>query len=236
MKVLSYNVKGLQLDRDAVVEVIRAAAPDVLLLQEAPRGPWGPRRTRQLARDAGLVAVVAGLRGRGAAIAVCPELLPHVAQARGVAIESRLARFRRGWPTPRGYAVVRLGAPGQEPTTYASVHMSALPAQRARHLPTYQRLVAADAGRLVLGGDLNENPGGPTWRALCPPLRDASPESTARTMPARTPRHRLDAFLVGPQIGAARVDVLDGPLVERASDHRPVLMTLTEPSHTSLRA
>src|SRR5699024_2329497 len=99
VKVLSYNVKGLQVDRDAVVEVIRAAAPDVLLLQEAPRGPWGPRRTRQLARDAGLVAVVAGLRGRGAAIAVRPALLPHVAQARGVAIESRLARFRRGWPT-----------------------------------------------------------------------------------------------------------------------------------------
>ncbi|SFF22131.1 Metal-dependent hydrolase, endonuclease/exonuclease/phosphatase family [Flavimobilis marinus] len=233
MRVLSYNVKGLQLDRDAIVAVIRSADPDVLLLQEAPRGPWGPRRTRRLARDVGLVAVVAGWRGRGAAIAVRPELAPHVAQARGVVIESRLARFRRGWPTPRGYAVVRLRAPGQEPTTFASVHMSALPAQRARHLPAYRRLVGTGAERLVLGGDLNENPGGPTWVALCPPLRDASPDNTDKTMPARTPRHRLDAFLVGPQIAPGHVAVLGGALVERASDHRPVLMTLTEPPHTS---
>ena len=234
MRVLSYNVKGLQLDREALVEVIAAAAPDVLLLQEAPRGPLGGRRTRALARDVGLVAVVAHRRGRGAAIALRPELLPRVLDARGVVLESRLARFRRGWPTPRGYAVVQLASPhGEAPTTIASVHMSAIPAQRARHLPAYRALVARGPGRLVLGGDLNENPGGPTWRALCPPLRDASPDLTDRTMPARNPRSRLDAFLVGPGITVASVVVLGGERVERASDHRPVLMTLTEPPHTS---
>src|SRR5690554_4089411 len=143
VRLLSYNVKGLQLDRQALVQVIRAAAPDVLLLQEAPRGPLGGRRTRGLAREVGLVAVVAHRRGRGAAIAVRPELLPHVLDARGVVLESRLARFRRGWPTPRGYAVVRLASPhGGEPTTIVSVHMSAIPAQRARHLPAYRALVA----------------------------------------------------------------------------------------------
>ena len=228
---MTYNLKALQLDGAAARRVVRAEAPDVLLLQETPRWLRGRRRTRTFARDVGLVVVAGGVAGRGAAIAVAPRLLPHVIEGRGVAIETRLVRFRRGRPTPRGYALARLARSprgwGDGGTlALVSVHLSALRPQRERHVPLYADLVAREAPDVVLGGDLNENPRGPSVQALQPPLRDADPEQP-HTEPVDAPRTRLDGFLVGASVVVHGVSVPAGPDVLVASDHRPAVLELS---------
>lgn len=233
LRVMTYNVKFLHLDAAAAARVVRAQAPDVLLLQETPRWLLGRRRTREFARAVGLEVVAGGIAGRACAIAVAPHLLAHVVEGRGVAFEPRRARFRRGWPTPRGYALVRLArhapvrssAPGRDNLTLVSVHFSALPAPRARHVPVFRALAARESPHLVIGGDLNENPRGPSVVALQPPLRDAD-VNQAPTQPVSTPRSRLDGFLVGDAVNVESVRVPGGPDVLAGSDHRPAVADL----------
>ncbi|QIK84433.1 endonuclease/exonuclease/phosphatase family protein [Sanguibacter sp. HDW7] len=241
---MTYNLKSLALDAAAARRVVRAEAPDVLLLQETPRWLLGRRRTRAFARSVGLEVVAGGIAGRACAIAVAPHLLTQVVEGRGVAIEPRWVRFRTGWPTPRGYAYVRLARGGTLPgrvadapspaseqpaagevLTLVSVHLSAQRPSRAIHVPVYRALAAREAPDVVVGGDLNENPRGPSVLALQPPLRDAD-ASQAPTEPADVPRTRLDGFLVGDTVTVRSVRVPDGPDVLVGSDHRPAVLEL----------
>lgn len=254
LRVMTYNIKFLALDAAAARRVVRAEAPDVLLLQETPRWILGRRRTRAFARSVGLEVVAGGIAGRACAVAVAPHLLTQVVEGRGVAFEPRWVRFRKGWPTPRGYAYVRLArrvvdgasgadASGTEPSgtdvprpgtrgarpddalTLVSVHFSAQPPSRALHVPVYRALAAREAPDVVIGGDLNENPRGPSVVALQPPLRDADP-AQAPTQPVDAPRSRLDGFLVGDTVTVRSVHVPDGPDVLVGSDHRPAVLEL----------
>ncbi len=236
LRVLTYNIKSLTLDWSAARRVVTDATPDVVLIQEAPRWLTGPRRMRRFARECGLHVVVGGWRGRGTAILLRPALLPRLAAAQAVAVESRFARFHRGWPTARGYVLVRIAPPGNTPSsagprtpdvlTLVSAHFSADAAARARHRRVYRDLVLLEAPALVLGGDLNENPRGPSISALIPPLRHADPEQ-GPTSPVREPRTRLDAFLVGDAVAVGSAEVLQGPDVLTGSDHRPVVITVS---------
>lgn len=232
LRVMTYNIKFLALDAAAARRVVRAEAPDVLLLQETPRWVLGRWRTRAFARSVGLEVVAGGIAGRACAVAVAPHLLTQVVEGRGVAFEPRWVRFRRGWPTPRGYAYVRLARRGSEgPSgaddvlTLVSVHFSAQPPSRALHVPVYRALAAREAPDVVVGGDLNENPRGPSVVALQPPLRDADP-AQAPTQPVDAPRSRLDGFLVGDTVTVRSVHVPDGPDVLVGSDHRPAVLEL----------
>ena len=232
LRVMTYNIKFLALDAAAARRVVRAEAPDVLLLQETPRWVLGRWRTRAFARSVGLAVVAGGIAGRACAVAVAPHLLTQVVEGRGVAFEPRWVRFRTGWPTPRGYAYVRLARRGAEgPSgpddvlTLVSVHFSAQPPSRALHVPVYRALAAREAPDVVVGGDLNENPRGPSVVALQPPLRDADP-AQAPTQPVDAPRSRLDGFLVGNTVTVRSVHVPDGPDVLVGSDHRPAVLEL----------
>lgn len=236
LRILTYNIKSLNLDGAAARRVVEGAAPDFVLVQESPRWLTGPGRMARFARHCGLQVVAGGWRGRGSAILGRPELAGRVVEAGAVPFECRLARFHRGWPTARGYTFVRIApdapegsAPGfagagcEHVLTLVSVHFSADGAARARHRPIYRELVEREAQGLVIGGDLNENPRGPSISALIPPMRHADPRQ-GPTSPVDVPHVRLDAFLVGPGVETGSARVLDGPDVKIGSDHRPVLI------------
>jgi endonuclease/exonuclease/phosphatase family metal-dependent hydrolase len=81
---------------------------------------------------------------------------------------------------------------------------------------------------VVVAGDLNERPDGPSWERL----REAGfvdhGDREWRTFPADRPDRRIDALLVR---GGARVPHHGDPgvpeeLLAAASDHRPVLAVL----------
>ncbi|NTW40855.1 MAG: hypothetical protein HGA44_13405 [Cellulomonadaceae bacterium] len=256
LRVMTFNVRQLRDDRSAVVAVLRDAAPDVVAIQEPPRGPWGPFRLRSVARAAGLRVAVSGRGARTTALLVRPGLpvagarsvrlpaapAPAVHAARPPAVPSGRA------PTAPSAGAPTAGTPTEPPTLtpvrrrpavkrgfalaevagvrVVSVHLGLDPTERAMHVGLLLAELGASDAPCVVAGDLNERPGGASWRRLLAGLRDAAPH-VGPTFPAVSPAHRIDAVLVA---GGLRVDsarVVAGESTQRASDHLPVVVDLT---------
>jgi len=220
VRLLTWNVHGLRGDRQAMARVLRSARPDVVCLQEAaPRFRPTPRLAG-LARASGLLYVAGGAASAGTAL-LCSD--------RTAVDRTRAFRLPvRGWRAPRRGAVVAVAAvAGESRVAVACVHLPLDAAARLDHARRVRDLVTPIGLPAVIAGDLNEAPGGPCWLAFAPLALDPWPDA-ARTFPARGPRHRIDAVLVGEALRARpdpgwRMDVDD---VMRASDHLPVLAVL----------
>ncbi|NLF05216.1 MAG: endonuclease/exonuclease/phosphatase [Actinomycetales bacterium] len=219
LRVVSFNLLRLTMDADAAARVVRAADPDVLGVQEPPRGPWGRVRLRRFARAAGLRVVLAGRGARTTALLAAPRVLP----AHDVAV-LRLrwwgSRLVRRWWARRGVVMARVAG-----LHVVVVHLALDAPERLRHTDEILAALATREGPTVVLGDLNEPPTGPVWARLAPALTDAAPDG-APTFPATSPRHRIDAVLVSPGVMVREVSVLDGPDVLVASDHLPLVADL----------
>lgn len=227
LRVLSYNVKGLAVDRSAVLGVLLESGADVVAIQEPPRRLTGRRRMRRLAADAGMVCLVPGGGPVGSfttAILVAPHVAERVVRVVGRPLPWKwwYRRARLVWPTRRGYALVDLGG-----AVVLCVHLGLDPRERADHVATLLDVVRdAGAERCVLVGDLNEPPDGPSWTGLGALLRDAAAGSTDRTFSVARPRRRIDGVLVGEGVDVERVETLTTDAALRGSDHFPLVADL----------
>ncbi|NED82385.1 endonuclease/exonuclease/phosphatase family protein, partial [Streptomyces sp. SID11233] len=68
VRVLSYNIRSMRDDTAALGRVIRACAPDLVLIQEAPRFFRWRKALSRLARSAGLVTLAGGATAAGPAL------------------------------------------------------------------------------------------------------------------------------------------------------------------------
>jgi endonuclease/exonuclease/phosphatase family metal-dependent hydrolase len=213
---MTYNVRQLRDDRPAVVRVLCAADPDVVAIQEPPRGLSGRRRMRRVAREAGLVPVVSGGGARTTALLVRPGLA--VTTRRGRRLPWRPGRVRRG------IAVADVAG-----LRVVSVHLGLSSAERPRHLVRILPLVLASGGAGgVIAGDLNEQPGGPSWRRLQSHLHDLA-AAAGPTYPAGAATKRIDAVLGTRGLTASLARVVDDKDTRRASDHLPVVVDVRWP-------
>ena len=206
---MSYNVRQLKDDRAAVVAVLRSCAPDVVALQEPPRGPLGRLRLRRLAEEAGLVPVVSGGGARTTALLARPEVA--LTSAHGLRLPWRPGRVRRGLSVAEtaGLRII-------------SVHLALSGHERSGQIVRIMPLVAA-APSCVLLGDLNELPGGPSWRRLGMQLRDLAAHA-GPTSPATAPARRIDAVLGSRGVTASGARVVTDEAARSASDHLPVVV------------
>ncbi|ROP45701.1 endonuclease/exonuclease/phosphatase family protein [Pseudokineococcus lusitanus] len=225
LRVLTWNVHGLRAGADAVAGVLRDAGCDVALLQEGPRGPRTLPRAADLARRAGMLVGAAGRPAAGAVVLVAARLDVLAAAATELPV--------RGLRMPvRGSATALVAPPGGAPVVVSSAHLGLSEDERADHVRRLQPLPDDVVGRApgavprVVGVDLNERPGGPSWSTLLPDAEDcwavAGRDGDGATYPAARPRQRIDALLVR----GARVLATTVPAVDGASDHRPVVADL----------
>lgn len=232
IRVLSYNIKELKVDADAVRAVLRESGADVVAIQEATRHPTGRRRMHRLAQSVGMTCAVAGGGPFGSfttALFVRPNLAGRVVRASGRPLPWKwwYRRARLVWPTRRGYAVVDTGD-----LAVVSVHLGLDPRERADHCRRLQTVVERlGPERCVVVGDLNEPPDGPAWAMLGEHLRDAAlevqdPAAVQPTFSVARPRRRIDAVLVGADVEVVRVETVRSPAAMRGSDHFPVLAEL----------
>ena len=218
VRVMTYNIRLGGRNRPALREVVRAARPDVLLVNESPKAPllWRSR-CRSLAREWGM-GYVAGGRDAGSNLVLVSDRV-EVVSARAGVIRQRLGQPRRG-------VVSAQLSVGGRPLGVVGCHLSLARAQRLREVDAV--IAAADGldGVVVVGGDLNEPAGGPVWDRL----RRAGfvDRGASATFPARQPLERIDALLVRP--GGVRLNHFAArspeALLATASDHRPVLADL----------
>jgi len=238
LKLATYNIKGLKIDREAVVQVLRDIDADVVAIQEVPR--WLRQRSRfeTMARDAGMRIMVHGGYPRGGvttALLVRPEIASRV-RTRGYKVMPLdpwrwFAVWRHSFilPSRRGFSFIDLGD-----YVVFSVHLGLSAAERAVHRNILLNYVDAHGHeRAVVTGDINETPDGDSWHSLGRRLRDAltcvtSNDTSAEyfTFSATRPGRRIDAVFVGSNIRVFDVHVPHTDATARASDHLPIVAEL----------
>ena len=219
LRVLSYNVRSLRDDPAAVARVIRAADPQVALIQEAPRFWRWRTACAALARQAGLVLVTGG-RTSGANL-VLSSLAVEVLATHEISLSAQPKLHLRG----AAMAVLRLS--GGE-FAVAGTHLDLVESARLTHL---DELAAVLADRLpdvplLLGGDLNAVPGSATWQRLTGFGADvfaAVGQGDGFSYSAVEPVRRIDGLFADPRLRPLSAQVLDSADVRIGSDHRPLL-------------
>jgi endonuclease/exonuclease/phosphatase family metal-dependent hydrolase len=228
MRVLSYNVHRWGDDREALARVVKACAPDVALIQEAPTW-WGTRRKREaMAASCGLRYVAAAARN---AILVAdgtdftepqhwPVWRPFV-RRRLRLIATQLPGGTVGGRMELGGAEIALVV------CHLGLHI------RGRRHELNQVLAGCRSfGRpYLLAGDLNEEPGGWVWDRLAEEgLTDLGIDA-GPTFHSHNPVKRIDGALISAGLGGRLIplDSIDGitrPDLAAASDHLPMLVEL----------
>jgi endonuclease/exonuclease/phosphatase family metal-dependent hydrolase len=221
LRVMTYNIlQGGGRRGAALAEVVRAVAPDVLLVTECPKTPVvSQRRARAMAEEWGLRWVVGG-RDAGANM---------IAVSERVSVKSASAHVLRQPPflPRRGLAVAQLRFDGR---IFGAVACH-LPLSRARRSQDVHRLLERTQvlrGPVILGGDLNEPPDGPSWRSLRKAGYVDHGSDKWLTYPSDMPARRIDAILLrgtGTVVHHGDPGAPEAPQVA-ASDHRPVLAVL----------
>ncbi|MCA2212461.1 endonuclease/exonuclease/phosphatase family protein [Jidongwangia harbinensis] len=223
LRVLNYNIHSLRDDRTALAGLVRDLAPDVLIVQEAPRRFRWRQKCAALAGDFGMVVAAGGLPSLGNLLLV--SLRVRVLDTWCLRYPLTPGRHMRG-------AAFLRGAVRGATFTVSGSHLATDPAERPNQAALWKAALSAAPGPLIAGGDLNEGPGGGAWRTVADGLVDAAgtgPDAPA-TYPASLPRLRLDALFVTPDVTVEKYEVIDSDQARRASDHLPVIADVLLPS------
>ncbi|MBB5931722.1 endonuclease/exonuclease/phosphatase family protein [Streptomyces echinatus] len=231
IRVLSYNIRSMRDDTDALARVITACAPDLVLVQEAPRFFRWRKKLARLAAACGQVILTGGATAAGPAI-LC-DLRATVERTEDVLLPLTPGLHRRGFAT----AVVRFGGAR---LGVLSCHLSLQRDERHEQgALLLDRLSGLGVEHAVAGGDLNERPDGRTFRRLAAGLQDcrtAAPWGGEYTSTPADPHQRIDAIFATQGIEVLGCGVpSDLPGVTRAdltaaTDHLPVLAALRVPA------
>ncbi|GAA3495779.1 endonuclease/exonuclease/phosphatase family protein [Streptomyces prasinosporus] len=171
--------------------MITACAPDLVLLQEAPRFFRWRKKLARLASGSGLVVLSGGATAAGPAL-LC-SLRATVERTEDVLLPLTPGLHRRGFAT----AVVRFGGAR---LGVLSCHLSLQKDERYEQGGMLlDRLAGMGVEHAVAGGDLNDSPDGRTFRRLAGSLTDcraAAPWGGEHTSTPADPRKRIDALFV----------------------------------------
>lgn len=220
LRVVSYNVHSQRDDLDALASIVRSLAPDVLVVQEAPRRWRWRTKCAELAHSFGMFVAVGGQPSLGNLI---------VTNLRVRITDTWCMRFPL---TPgrhmRGAAFARCTVAGAAPIVIAGSHLSTDDSERPAQASMVRQALHARLEPVVLGVDLNETPSGSSWQILSAGFTDSGIDGPA-TFPTRGADRRIDALFVDPRLTVNRFEVVTGPAAIRASDHFPLVADLTLP-------
>ncbi|WP_320778564.1 endonuclease/exonuclease/phosphatase family protein [Streptomyces sp. CRN 30] len=231
VRVLSYNIRSMRDDTDALARVIGACAPDLVLLQEAPRFFRWRKKLARLAAASGQVILSGG--GTAAGPALLCSLRATVERTEDVLLPLTPGLHRRGFAT----AVVRFG---RARVGVLSCHLSLQKDERYEQSGLLlDRLAGLGTEHAIAGGDLNERPDGPAFRRMAKDLQDCwatAPWGGEHTSTPGVPHQRIDALFATPGVEVLGCGVPLGlPGVREsdlraATDHLPVLAALRLPA------
>ncbi|MFD7158487.1 endonuclease/exonuclease/phosphatase family protein [Kribbella sp. NPDC059898] len=218
LRVLSYNVHRWGDDRAALARVVRACAPEVMLVQEAPTWFGTRRKRRAMAATFGMRYVAASARN---AILVADGI--HLDGIRGRRIWRPFVRRRLNFiatQLPGGAVggVLQLG-----PTRLAVVvcHLGLHPRGRIHELDQVLTLCRSFGTPYLLAGDLNEEPDGPIWNRLT--TEGLTDLGDAFTFSSSNPHKRIDTAQLTPPL-TGHLHAIPPADLATASDHLPLLI------------
>ncbi|MEU4949941.1 endonuclease/exonuclease/phosphatase family protein [Streptomyces lavendulae] len=231
IRALSYNIRSMRDDEEALARVIRACAPDLVFVQEAPRFFRWRKHAARLAAKSDLVVLSGGATAAGPLL-MC-SLRAFVERTEDILLPLTPGLHRRGFAT----AVVRFGAAR---VGVVSAHLSLDRAERSAQAGMLaERAAALGAPHAIVAADVNEAPRGPAFGRLTETLRDCwtvAPWGGGDTFPAVAPDRRIDAVFASAGVEVLACGVPAGLTgitprdLHTATDHLPVLATLRLPA------
>lgn len=236
LRVLCYNIhygQGMDgvYDIPRLAEVIKAAQPDLVALQEVDVGVRRSGQVHQIQELGKLTGLTArygptqhyegGLFGN--AILTRLPILDELIQPLPY---TETTPERQTYP--RGALVLTLQAPDGQPLRFISTHFQHnVPEDRIAEAKAINLLFAdpADKLRTLLAGDFNAKPEEEPIAILEKSWLHAIDDARAASAPSVNPKSRIDYIFHRPA-GAFRVISSQVLPEEMASDHRPVLAVL----------
>jgi endonuclease/exonuclease/phosphatase family metal-dependent hydrolase len=231
--IVSWNVQGAQgVDVDGVADVLRAAAPDVVLVQEV-----GWLQSLRVARRLGMARRWVFKHWRWPGPEGLAVLTPHPL----VDVQRFVLRREAWWDWRRRVAIGAVLDRSGESIAVLNIHLSPHDDQddRRREAATVLDRAAAMSPSPIIAGDYNDLPGGPGpgdfaaagwldgWSIADPPaVGDGATNWTAGERLGRPPTQRIDYVFFPPGWRVVEAAVLGPPdqldwFAER-SDHLPV--------------
>ena len=236
LRVLCYNIhygQGMdgKYDIERLAEVIKAAKPDLVALQEVDVGVLRSGRVHQLQKLGELTGLTArfgptqhyegGLFGNAVLtrLPILDELIQPLPYTDATPERQTY---------PRGAMVVTVQAPDGNPLRFISTHFQHnVPEDRVEEAKAINTLFAAPADtlRTILAGDFNATPEAEPIAILEKRWTHAIDAARAPSAPSVNPKSRIDYifFREQNQFRVASSEVLPEAM---ASDHRPVLAVL----------
>ena len=236
VRVLSYNIHwalGMdgKYDVGRIADVIKAAKPDLVALQEVDVGVKRSARVHEVRR----LAELTGLAGRFGPTQHFEGGLFGNAVLTGLPIldvEIHPLPYTEATPQlqtyPRGAIAVTVTAPDGKPLRFISTHFQHnVPEDRVAQAKATNELFAAQGDRLrtILAGDMNAKPDDEPIRVLLERWKQAGDEGLAPTVPVVNPTSRIDYVFYR---SAAEFRLREARVIpeQMASDHRPVFAEL----------
>ena len=249
VRVLSWNLQGSAgIDVDAVAAVVGAAAPDVFLVQEIHR-----RQCRRLSSACGFAS--ARWAFKHWPIVTAPEGMAVLSPHRLTASTAFALRQWFPWSWKRRIAIEATVVVDARPVRVLNVHLSPHEAHEQRLEEVARIRARRGVVAPVVGGDLNDRPGGPAYDelraagwtdawtaahpdravdahrpggALAPGPDPGATNWTVGDRAGRPPTQRLDVVLVPEEWEVVSCEVVNEPLAELAalSDHLPLVAAL----------
>jgi endonuclease/exonuclease/phosphatase family metal-dependent hydrolase len=231
LRVLSYNIHHCEgvdgkLDLPRIAQVIRAAEPDLVALQEVDQKAQRSQSVDQPAELARLTNMHV----------VFEENIPLQGGSYGNAVLSRFPiRSHKNHKLPRldnseqrGVLELEIELPRvNQPLLFLATHLDHRPKNEER-LASARQIVAITASQpnrpALLAGDLNDVPESPVLVEFYKQWKRAN-DALLPTIPVENPRRQIDYVLVRPE---SRWKVIDVKVIDerKASDHRPIVATL----------
>jgi endonuclease/exonuclease/phosphatase family metal-dependent hydrolase len=230
LRVLSYNVHRWGDDREALARVVRACAPDVALIQEAPTW-WGTRRKRRAMAASFGMTYVAGAARNAILVAGSTQVVdPLHWRVWRPFVRRRLRLIATQLP---GGAVGGRITLGSTDLALVVCHLGLHIRGRRHELEQVLKGCRSFSLPYLLVGDLNEEPDGPVWKRLADEgLTDLGADA-GPTFHSDHPERRIDGAHLSPELTGRVIplDSIDGVTREdlaKGSDHLPLLIELSE--------
>jgi endonuclease/exonuclease/phosphatase family metal-dependent hydrolase len=228
LRVVAYNIRhgegvDRQLDLERIADVLRSLEPDVVALQEIDSVTGRTGGVRQASRLGELMEMEAAfgafmdydggaygmaLLSRYPLLAVTNHLLPPGEEPR-TALTAR----------------IRVGEGGPE-VLVAGIHLYRTEEERLAQAARLVEVFDTVGAPVILAGDFNSTPGSAVMELLAGAWSVPLKGDSILTFPADAPEREIDFILLRPtdRFTITEYRVVSEPL---ASDHRPVLMSLT---------
>ena len=220
IRVMTYNIFMGGRHGSPLHEVVRQSAPDVLLVNECPKWPLIWKHRCRLLAETWEMRYAGGGRNAGSNM---------LAAGRSVAVKRLEAKT---FDTPlfkprRGVVAAQLRIDSRL-LGVVGCHLSLDADRRAIEVEQILRIADTLRGPVILGGDLNERPNGPSWQRLRRAGFVDHGSAEWLTYPAGEPEKRIDALLVRGNVTVTQHGDPGVPLdlQAAASDHRPVFAVL----------